>query len=104
MSSEKVFTVDAIPEKAIIKIEVSGGFYIRLVQHFLNYVGENDPRKLPEVLEALKKREPNSPYEYHLMTLLVLIKSIEDAATEQNLITKRDLKAPDDTQEKSPES
>ena len=91
--------VAVFPLDKIVKVEISGGFYVRLSQLLTSYAQQHSVTDLIKLLEELKSREPQTEVEYNLLTLLTLSSSIEKAAMEQNLIELKDL-PPHNTEEK----
>lgn len=92
-----------LPPDKIVKLEISGGFYIRISQLLSSYAQQHSITDLIKLLEELKSREPQTEVEYNLLTLLTLCSSIERAAMDQKLIEFRDL-PPHNTEEKPLES
>jgi len=83
--------IPVFPFDKIAKVEISGGFYTRISQLVVSYTQQQDLKDVVSFLEEMKTREPKTEQEYHLLTLLTLVASIERAADEQKLIELRDL-------------
>ncbi len=78
--------IENIPFDAIITIEVNGGFYARVVQLLLEMANNKDIKDLIQLMNELKTREPKDDFEYHLITVLSLVSTIEKKAKEQGKI------------------
>lgn len=87
--------IPVFPFDKITKIEVSGGFYARLSQLLADYSTQTGIKDTIQFLEELKTREPKTTHEYHMLTLITLIATIEKQATADKLIVMADL--PDQT-------
>ncbi len=102
--------VTGVRKDAIIKIEVSAGFFFRISQLLLEYGAEHFPgAELKDVMEFLKEGNPRTNHEYHLITLLSLVHELETQAKEQDLIITEEVEidlaeSDSDTPETSPES
>jgi len=100
--------VTGVRKDAIIKIEVSAGFFFRISQLLLEYGAEHFPgAELKDVMEFLKEGNPRTNYEYHLITLLSLVHELETQAKEQDLIITEEVEidlaeSDSDTPETSP--
>lgn len=94
--------VPVFPLDKIVEVKISGGFYTRLSQLLISYSKQHEMKDLIQFMEEMKTREPKTEFEYHLMTLLTLLSSIEKSAADQKVIELRDL--PDNTEEKPLES
>ena len=46
-------------------------------------------------MDELKTREPKDEYEYHMMTLLVLLHEIESEAQKQGILEDMEIDVPD---------
>jgi hypothetical protein len=75
-----------IPFDSIIKIEVSGGFTARLQELAVYHLSQKTPEEVNEIIEKIKTKEPENEYEYHLLTLLVLIHEIESESKKQGIL------------------
>lgn len=96
--------VDTIPFDSVVTIEISGGYYTRIVQLLLEMAGSKDIKDLTALMNELKTREPKDDFEYHLITVLTLVSTIEKKAKEQGVITKEAIEIPSDAEETDPES
>ena len=97
--------IEILPYDAKVKIEISGGFYARLIDLAVSLAAEQGIEDLVKIMNELQNREPKTKYEYNLVTVLALTNSIETAAKEQKLLEVRDLPNPeDDTEETAPGS
>jgi hypothetical protein len=65
------------PHDAIINVPISGAFYSRLVQLMLDMSSSKTKEELADLVERLKTEEPKESFEYHYLTLLVLIAEVE---------------------------
>ena len=96
--------IEVISRDAIIKIEVSGAYYGRLMTLISNFTMPKG-KEVITILKELETREPANAFEYDLITLMMLHKSIEDAAREQKLTGKTTVdELIKDVQEGDPES
>lgn len=93
--------IPVFPFDKVAKVEISGGFYVRVSQLLMTYAQQQGVTDLIKFLEEMKTREPKTDFEYHLMTLLTLVSSIETAAKDQKLLELKSL-PPHGTEEMSP--
>jgi len=78
--------VKGIKLESLVNIEISGAYAAR-VQSFLIYYGTfKTTDEVQKIIEELKTEEPKDEYSFHLLTLLMLIKEIEEKAEKQGLI------------------
>lgn len=70
-------TTKVFPHDAIVNVPISGAFYARLVQLMLDMSSGKTKEELAEIIEKLKTEEPKESFEYHYLTMLVLIAEIE---------------------------
>jgi hypothetical protein len=84
MSIDNNKPVHLFPPDAIVNINVSGGFYIRLTKLLGDMVIKLTPEKTLEIIGDLQKRAPENDDEFNLLTLITLINELEKAAREQN--------------------
>lgn len=82
--------VGTIPFDAVINVKVSGFYYARVLQLVTAYAEQNQIDFL-KCIEELKTREPATPAEYNLVTLMSLCHAIETGAVEQNLVVEKKL-------------
>lgn len=97
--------VELIPTDAIIKVDFSGAFYVRLQQLLITYAQQEKDYMVR--LKELETREPNDAFEYNIITLLTLTRSVERAAEEQKQVvtkTVSELLANQESQEGGPEN
>lgn len=94
MSDEKdqlaIFKAKEIQSDAVITVDIGAGFYTRFQELMFWYVNQEPADKSIKALEALKDREPKDKFEYHLITMLSLVYSIEDAAAAQGKMQERE--------------
>ncbi len=89
--------VKGIPLESIIKIEVSGHFYLRIQQMLVQMAAEKSKEEFLEILEKLKTdKKADSFYEYNLFTILSLIHEIEKQAETQGKIEDKEIELPQD--------
>lgn len=86
--------VKAIKAGSIIKIEVGHGFYARFQELLFKFINDNPNEDFVKAMENLKNNPANSPYEYHLETLMSLLFEMENKAEEQGLIVMKDIEQP----------
>ena len=97
MSENKpTMPVDIIPYDSIIDIQVGGAFYGRIHELILYIAQQKEPQEFLKIMNELKEREPKEPFEFHMITLLALVREIEEKAKEQNKIQKKDIPIPTD--------
>ena len=83
-------TVESIPFDSLINIQVSGAYLQKLKIMLLQlYENKDDIREVPVILAELSQREPENMWEFHVITILALVKEIEDSAKKQKLIVSR---------------
>lgn len=88
--------VKGIPLESIIKIEVSGHFYLRIQQMLVHMAAEKTKEEFVKTLEKLKTNEKtDSLYEYNLFTILSLIHEIEKQAEAQNKLEDKEIDIPE---------
>ena len=88
--------VKGIPLESIIKIEVSGHFYLRIQQMLVHMAAEKTKEEFVKILEKLKSNEKtDSLYEYNLFTILSLIHEIEKQAEAQNKLEDKEVDIPE---------
>jgi tRNA nucleotidyltransferase/poly(A) polymerase len=88
--------VKGIPLESIIKIEVSGHFYLRIQQMLVHMSAEKTKEEFVKILEKLKSNEKtDSLYEYNLFTILSLIHEIEKQAEAQNKLEDKEVDIPE---------
>jgi hypothetical protein len=91
MSEPTKKSIEGIPTDAVIDLQISGNFYQRLHQLLMFHSQKEGLDKFTAALAAIKAGEPKNEYEYHLLTILTLIGSIEEAAKIQGKIKTADL-------------
>lgn len=91
MSEEKL-KWPTIPFESVVKIEVSGGMYARIMQLTQELAQEKGPEEFAKILEHLKNGKERTRFEYHLVTVMALIKEIEEKAEEQKVTVMVDAK------------
>jgi hypothetical protein len=84
MSSDSNKPVHVFPPEAIVSINVSGGFYIRLTKLLGDLVIKLTPEKALKIITDLQKRPPENDDEFNLLTMITLVNELEKAAREQN--------------------
>lgn len=92
MSEEKKYEWPTIPFESIVKIEVSGGMYVRIVQLVQELGQEKGLEEFEKILKHLKNGKERNRFEYHLVTAISLLTEIEKQAAEQNVIVMVDTK------------
>lgn len=86
-------TIDIFPLDETVQIEMSGAFYARITQLMMDHINSKGAQEVAKIFEELTKREPQDAYEYHLITLSVLIKEVEDQVQKQDKRKTVDLPA-----------
>jgi hypothetical protein len=92
---KKMIEVDGFPMDATVNIEIDGNMYIRLSQFMIEYSMKMGYKALPQFLAEMNTREPKNNYEYHVLTLLLLIGDIEEKLKETGQMTKIEVEDPD---------
>lgn len=84
-----------IPFKSFVKIDIGGGFAARVQELTVHYMAQKTPEESAKLMDELKTREPKDEYEYHMMTLLVLLHEIESEAQKQGILEDMEIDVPD---------
>jgi hypothetical protein len=84
MSVDNDNPVHVFPPDAVVNINVSGGFYIRLTKLLGDLVIKLTPEKALVMITDLQKRPPENDDEFNLLTVITLVNELEKAAREQN--------------------
>jgi hypothetical protein len=74
--------VEVIPHDAVVTIEVSGTYYARVIRMIAAH-GALKKEEMGERLQSLEANAPKDEFDYSLITMLTLSKTIEDAAKDQ---------------------
>jgi len=82
--------VEVFPLDATVTVEISGAFYARLTQLLLDHAMTKDAKAISAAYDNLKSNEPQDAYEYHLLTLSILIREIEEQVKKENKFEKID--------------
>lgn len=101
-TQEEIIKLGSIPVDAVVKIEISGAFYMRLHQTLLNKAAEKSPEEFAKIMKELKLMEPKDVYEHDLGTILSVVLAVENAAKDQNLIKSTDFPIKVDDEVKKP--
>lgn len=78
--------IKVIKPEQIINLQLNGHFYKRLQDFATSYSLSVPVEKLHEQLLKITEKEELDEFGYHLETLLILIKGIEDEAVKQNAV------------------
>ena len=90
----------AIPDEAIIDIQVSGSFYARLVELLAALGASVEQDKFKAAIEALKTADPPKElFEFNVQLVMLLIYEIEKKAVEQNKMKDMEIDIPDEKKE-----
>lgn len=87
MSTDNNKEVHLFPLDAIVSLDISGGFYTRLVKLLGDLLKDKSPEDILAIMSNLKEDKPADDTEYNLMTLIILINQIEKNVKEQNKFT-----------------
>ena len=87
MSEAKDY-LEVFPLDSIISVEISGAFYSRLNQLFMEHANQRGLDKLAQTFVELNSREPQDSWEFHLLTLSILIREIEQNVRNENKFEK----------------
>jgi hypothetical protein len=100
--------IEVFPFEANVNIKISGGFYTRLSEMVLYNASKHNIKDLTATLKEMETREPANAEEYHMLTLLTLIATIEREVVTQGILKKTEVtipeENPEDTQETAPEN
>jgi excinuclease UvrABC helicase subunit UvrB len=94
----------ALPKDAIVDIQISGTFYMRMVD-LLSALGESvGIDEFKRVLTKLKENNPaESLFEFNVHTLMALIYEVEKQAIAQNKCKEEEMEVPDEPTDNSPQ-
>ena len=88
--------IPTIPNNAIIKLEVSGSFYGRIVSLFLNLGQSQSQADFKKALESLGSNTPPPDlYTEQIHILSMLMHDIEKKAQEQGLTKEQEVEVPE---------
>lgn len=76
--------IEIFPLESIVTVEISGAFYARLTQLLLDHAMTRDTKSIGESYAHLQSNDPRDAYEYHLLTLSILVKEIEAQVKKEN--------------------
>lgn len=93
--TSKTFKAKAVESDKTIKIEVGAGFYNRVQTFLADHINTVEPEVSIKALNEVKTREPESKFEYNLLTLLTLIYSIEKQFNDEGLTKNIEIPIPD---------
>lgn len=103
MKNTKTVTLHTVSIDDIVSIEVSGGFYKRLVGAYFNYVSKFTPEKFEElaVISAQDKYEQVKDEQdkidaYSLNTIITLIAELENKFKDAGMIKKQEVEVPNE--------
>jgi len=82
--SDKLPPLEIFPVEEIVSIKISGGFYVRLSQLLSDHISTRSHAEIAQIFADIATREPKDSFEYHLLTLTVLIKEIESVVRAEN--------------------
>jgi hypothetical protein len=82
--------VEVFPLDATVTVEISGAFYGRLNKLLLDHAMTKDNKDLAAAYENLKTNQPQDNYEYHLLTLSILVREIEQQVKKDGKMEKID--------------
>jgi ATP-dependent protease HslVU (ClpYQ) peptidase subunit len=99
----KVNHVETFPLDAIVSIDISGAFYIRLAQLLLELLNKKSPDDLLKAMAELKTRDPKDNDEYHILTMMVLVNEIEQTVKKTGKFDKVEVPEEPTSPEKSGE-
>lgn len=88
--------VPTLPPNTLVPIELGTGYVGKLYELMAYLVADKTPEELTQLDEAIKNNTfEQEPWMKHYMTVIVLLKHIEEVAIEKNLVTYEDLNAQD---------
>lgn len=90
MPTQEILKLGSIPVDAVVTLEVTGAFYMRLHQLLINKSAEKTPEEFALLMKELKVDAPKDAYEHDLSTLLMLVLTIEENAQKQGKIKSID--------------
>lgn len=86
--------IEQIKANAIIKLEFSTGFVLRLQDLVVSYQETFDPKTLKAIFKKIQHDEELTPLESNLETLLILVNDLEKAARVQGFVEVVDIEEP----------
>lgn len=91
MEENKKVKYKGIKFDSLIKLEISGTFAGRLQMLLMYILQQKNVSEITKVVNDLKTREPQNDFEFHVLTMIILIQDLEKAAAEQNLIVDQEV-------------
>lgn len=89
--------IKTIPIDAIIDIQVSGSYYQKIIQVFMDITAPLSPEEFTRITNKLKNNEqPADMMEVKIFTMLILILEIEQQAHKQNKVVEKEIDLPDE--------
>jgi len=86
--------IKIIEDDTLVSIQVSGLFYKQVKQCMFNMLDSFE--KPDEVISKIVDKKELNREEYTLVTLMSIIKEVEDSATKQNLVVDSEVDVPDE--------
>ncbi len=83
--------VQQLKQNSLIKLDFSPTFYKRLQDLTVYYTQLKSPEELREIYKKISDNSELDEYESGLETLLILVRSLEDAAMKQSLVEEVEL-------------
>ena len=106
MAESKTYNVETFPIDSQVDITITGEHYKRLSEFMIFILLSMDVKDTAKYFDDFAKRDPNSPIEYHLDTIIGLMGNIENTLREKGLVQKQDITidaGSDETSEETPD-
>ena len=91
----------AIPEEAVVSINISGAFHRRILGMYFNYAKKFDPQKFDELVKAVSTNNVGSLKDvqdqidaFTIETMLILMNGLETEFRNKNLLTETEMDVP----------
>jgi hypothetical protein len=99
--------IDVIKPESLIDITISGAFHKRLVSFYFNYAKKLKPKELEKYAKIISSSDRTNYAEedkfeaFHLETLIMLIKDLEDTFRKKDLVVKEEIELPEEPKKDS---
>lgn len=95
MLEKKKVTIEKVQQDKTVSIEISGFFYQRLHKFLQDYLEAKDPNEyfaaLQKIAEKYSDKVPDDDDSLNLETLIILIKTLEEAFQKAGYIDKEEI-------------
>jgi hypothetical protein len=104
MLEKKKVTIEKVQQDKTVSIEISGFFYQRLHKFLQDYLGAQTPEQYLHALERIQIKYqgkiPEDSEALNLETMIVLIRTLEEAFQKEGYIDKEEVEIEVDTEAK----